>query len=90
MPFRFRCNFRPPGNDEDLGLHCTFQIVRSYMNGRFSVIPGKDVTIENLGYYQLSNQADLTKLFRTQTSTQRVSLLFVVAALADADIISLP
>jgi len=60
------------------------------MNGRFSVIPGKDVTIENLGYYQLSNQADLTKLFRTQTSTQRVSLLFVVAALADADIISLP
>jgi len=28
-----------------------FEIVRSYMNGRFSVIPGKYVTIENLGYY---------------------------------------
>jgi len=49
------------------------------MNGRFSVIPGKDVTIENFGYYQTKPTS--SKLFHTQTSTQRVSLLFVMATL---------
>ena len=42
-PSHFRRNFRPNRNDEDVGLHCMFEIVRSYMNGCFSVIPGKDV-----------------------------------------------
>jgi len=50
--FPLRCNFRPTRNDEDVGLHCMFEIVRSCVNGRFSVTPGKDVTIENLGYNQ--------------------------------------
>ena len=72
-------------NDEDVGLHCMFEIVRSYMNGRFSVISGKDVTIENLGYYQTKPTS--SKLFHTQTSIQIISLLFSVA---DADIIFLP
>ena len=52
-----------------------FEIVRSYMNGLFSVIPGKDVTTENFGYYQTKPTS--SKLFLTQTSIQRVSLLFV-------------
>ena len=45
------------------------------MNGRFFVI----ITIENLGYYQTKPTS--SKLFPTQTSIQRVSLLFVMAAL---------
>jgi len=47
------------------------------MIGRFSAIPGKDVTIENLGYCQTKPTS--SKLFHTQTSIQRVlfSLLFV-------------
>jgi len=49
------------------------------MNGRFSVIPGKDVTIENLVYYQ--SKPTSSKLFHTQTFIQRVSLLFVMATL---------
>jgi len=52
-----------------------FEIVRSYINGCFSVIPGKDVTIENLGYYQ--TKLTSSKLFHTQPSIQRLSLLFV-------------
>jgi len=52
-----------------------FEIVTSYLNGHFSVRPGKDVTIENLGYYQTKPTS--SKLFLTQTSIQRVSLLFV-------------
>jgi len=43
------------------------------------VIPGKDVTIENLGYYQTKPTS--SKLFHTRTSIQRVSLLFVMVAL---------
>ena len=35
------------------------------MNGRFSVIPGKDVTMENLVYYQ--SKPTSSKLFHTQT-----------------------
>jgi len=31
-----------------LGPTLYFEIIRSYMNGRFSVMPGKDITIENL------------------------------------------
>jgi len=54
-----------------------FEFVRSYMNGRFSVIPGKDVTIENLVYYQTNPTS--SKLLHTQTSIQRHSLLFVIA-----------
>jgi len=57
-------HFPPTRNDEDVSLHCMFEIVRSYMNGRFSVIPGKDVTIENLGNYQTKPTS--TKLFHTQ------------------------
>ena len=53
-----------------------FEIVRSYMIGRFSVIPGKDVTIENLGYYQTKPTS--SKLFHTQTSIQRVFIFFAV------------
>jgi len=49
------------------------------MNGRFSLIRGKDVTIEELGYYQTKPSSN--KFFHTQTSTQRVSLLLVMAAL---------
>ena len=43
------------------------------------MIPGKDVTIENLVYYQTKPTS--SKLFHTQTFIQRVSLLFVKAAL---------
>jgi len=43
------------------------------------VIPGKDVTIENLVYNQTKPTS--SKLFHTQTFIQRVSLLFVMAAL---------
>ena len=46
-----------------------FEIVRSYMNGRFSVIPGKDVTIENLGYYQTKPTS--SKLLSVEFGEQR-------------------
>ena len=49
--------------DEDVSLYNMFGIVRSYMNGHFSVITGKDVTIENLGYYQTKPTS--SKLFHT-------------------------
>jgi len=52
------------------------------MNGRFSVMSGKDVTIENLGYYQIRPTS--SKLFQTQTSIQRFSLLFVSINLGGA------
>jgi len=39
--------------------------------------PNKDVTIENLGYYQFKPSLLHANLFHTQTSIQRVSLLFV-------------
>ena len=52
------------------------------MNGRFSVMPGKDVTIKNLGYYQIKPTS--SKLFQTQTSIQRLSLLFVSINLGGA------
>jgi len=48
------------------------------MDGRFPVIPGKDRMIENFGYYQ--TKLTSSKLFYTQTSIQRVSLLFVTPA----------
>ena len=40
-PFHFRRNFKPTRNEEEVDLHCMFEIVSSYMNGRFSVIPEK-------------------------------------------------
>ena len=58
-PFHFRRNFRPNRNDKDAGLHM-FEFVRSYMNGRFSVIPGKDVTIGKFSV--LSNQSDFKQI----------------------------
>jgi len=70
-PSHFRRNFRPTRND-DVGLHCMFDIVRSDMNGRISLR-------KNSGYYQTKPTA--IKLFHTQTSIQRVSLRFVMAAL---------
>ena len=51
-------------------FRCNF---RPTWNGRFSVIPGKDVTIENLGYYQTKPTS--SKLFHRQTSIQRVYFL---------------
>jgi len=82
-PSHFRRNFRPTRNDEDVGLHCKFEIVRGYMNGRLSVIPGKDVTIENLCYCQTKPTS--SKLIHTQTSIRRllVSLLYVMVALCN-------
>jgi len=53
------------------------------MNGRLSVIPGKDVTIENLCYCQTKPTS--SKLIHTQTSIRRllVSLLYVMVALCN-------
>jgi len=49
------------------------------MIDRFSLIPGKDVTIENLGYYQTKPTS--SKLFHTQRVL--FSLPFVMVALCN-------
>jgi len=76
----FRRNSRLTRNYEDVGLHRMFEIVRNYMNGRFSVIPGKryDRKFRLLLLYQTKPTS--SKLLHTQTSIQRVSLPFVMVA----------